>query len=238
MPHRFFAKGPDLASGPLVYLHFQGNASVPNTAAIVVAGGKGVRFGSQVPKQFLTLAGQSIIHRSLDLFERVPEVSSAYVVLPEEHLDSLGEHVDLDALPKFRRAVRGGVLRQDSVFAGLQAVEDEAELVAVHDAVRPLADPSLISQAIALAAEVGGAILASPSTDTLKRCDEEDRISGTVDRDSIWRAQTPQVFDFKVLFEIYEKVIAEGIEITDEAQAFERAGRPVAIVESPPSNHK
>lgn len=210
------------------------------TAALVMAGGGGKRIGGELPKQFLKLGDKTILQRSLELFEQQEKVTALYLVLPEEYLKRYKEFIDMAQLSKFRRAVAGGARRQDSVAKGLAAIEEDqaAELVAVHDAVRPFAEPRLIADAITMAAAGGAAILAAPSTNTLKKCDQTGRITSTLDRAMIWNAQTPQVFKLCLLLQAYRSVTEDGKEITDEAQAVERIGRPVELVASPETNFK
>ena len=210
------------------------------TAALVVAGGGGKRMGGGLPKQFHQLGEKTILQRSLEIFEQLDKVTALYLVLPEQYLEQYEQYLDLSQLSKFKRAVAGGVRRQDSVANGLAAIEEDnsAEIVAVHDAVRPFTQPRLIADAITMATASGAAILATPSINTLKRCDQTGRITSTLDRSIIWNAQTPQVFKLGLLLQAYRSVTEDEQAITDEAQAVERLGRPVELVKSPETNFK
>jgi 2-C-methyl-D-erythritol 4-phosphate cytidylyltransferase len=136
------------------------------------------------------------------------------------------------------KIVLGGKERFDSVANALQRVADEADFVAVHDAVRPCLQAEQIDAVFAAAAAVGAAVLAVPVTDTLKRADAKGRIEATVSRDRLWLAQTPQVFRKDWLIEAYARRGQLGQAITDDAQLVEAAGHPVQIVEGDPSNIK
>ena len=211
-----------------------------SVVALIVAGGSGQRFASQLPKQFLPLCGKSVLQWSLELFQNLEEIERIYLTLPSEYLDTYTKYIQAESLPKLFAGgvIAGGVRRQDSVCNGLDAISNDDCLVAIHDAVRPLADPEKIRLAIREAEHSGGAILASPVIDTLKQCDSQKRIVETLDRSQIWNAQTPQIFDLARLRKAYRKREAENQEMTDDAQAYERMGWPVTIIESPPSNLK
>jgi 2-C-methyl-D-erythritol 4-phosphate cytidylyltransferase len=149
---------------------------------------------------------------------------------------------------KVRAMVPGGERRQDSVGAGLAAVRKMArddgpgafEWVAVHDGARPLVTPELISRGLEAAREHGAAIAALPATDTVKRVDASHVITDTLDRSSLWLAQTPQVFRTSLLSNAYE-VLAESedsIDVTDDARIVELSGHPVRVYEGDPTNVK
>jgi len=210
-----------------------------SVAALIVAAGRGTRFGTSRPKQFLPLAGKPVICRSVEIFEKMPEFDEIWLVLPPDFAgqpDAAG--LDLGRYRKIAGTLPGGERRQDSVRAGLERLSPQTEIVAIHDAVRPLASPAAISRALELARRSGGAVLAARVTDTIKRCDAEGRIVATVDRSGLWSAQTPQVFRLDLIREAYEKVYRDGAEITDDAAAVEYVGGRVEVVESPSPNPK
>jgi 2-C-methyl-D-erythritol 4-phosphate cytidylyltransferase len=192
--------------------------------AIVVAGGEGRRFGE--PKQFVPLAGRPVLTWSVDAARRV--VDGVVVVVPEEALADL-------TLPDADAMVAGGATRSASVRAGLSAVPDEAAVIVVHDAVRPLATAELFSAVIgALEADgVDGVVPAVPVSDTLKRM-EDGRVTATVDRSDMVAVQTPQAFRASVL----RKAHASSEEATDDAGLVERAGGHVTTVPGEPGNLK
>lgn len=212
-----------------------------HVAVIIAAGGRGVRFGGARPKQWLELGGQTILARSVAAFDRHQQVQELVIVLPPGTLAS-GEFAKPVAA-KTVRFVEGGVRRQDSVANGFAAISDEAEIVLVHDAARPLVSSEIISRTIAAAAESGAAIAAVPVHDTVKETVQRDRqtvVIRTLPRETLYLAQTPQGFRRDVL----AAAVALGQQqddeaaATDEAMLAERAGYTVAIVAGDPTNLK
>jgi 2-C-methyl-D-erythritol 4-phosphate cytidylyltransferase/2-C-methyl-D-erythritol 2,4-cyclodiphosphate synthase len=206
-----------------------------SVAAIIVAAGRGERLGGTRPKQLIDLAGRTLLRRSVAAFDDHPGVGSLVVVLPDEFVADGPLHVGATARPC--RCVAGGTRRQDSVRAGLAAVEPAADVVLVHDAARPFVSAELITRVIAGASAHGAAIPALQAQDTVKRVSSGTRVvAATIAREEIWLAQTPQGFRRSVL----EAAVALGetIDATDEAMLAERAGVPVAIVGGDPANFK
>jgi 2-C-methyl-D-erythritol 4-phosphate cytidylyltransferase/2-C-methyl-D-erythritol 2,4-cyclodiphosphate synthase len=207
-----------------------------SVAVIIVAAGRGARLGAAVPKQLLEVGGQSILRRSVAAFDSHPRVSEIVVVLPDDLVASGASLIGPTVRPT--QVVSGGARRQDSVRAGLSSVSDAADLVLVHDAVRPFADAGLIDRVIAGAAEAGAAVPAIPARDTVKRVDRDrGLVRETIPRDEIWLAQTPQGFRRAVLAD----AVARGerdAEATDEAMLAERAGHPVRVVAGDARNVK
>jgi 2-C-methyl-D-erythritol 4-phosphate cytidylyltransferase / 2-C-methyl-D-erythritol 2,4-cyclodiphosphate synthase len=209
-----------------------------HVAAIIAAGGRGLRMGRALPKQYLTVGGQTILERSLAAFDRHQQVQELVVVVPPEALDS-AEFVK-PATSKPVRFVAGGARRQDSVANGVDALSAEAQVVLVHDAARPMVSADLISRTIAAAASAGAAIAAVPVHDTVKQVTIDGGvgfIEKTLPRESVFLAQTPQAFRRDVL----DAVVALGREAsdaTDEASLAERAGYRVQVVPGDPDNLK
>lgn len=204
------------------------------TWAIIVAGGRGQRFGSDSPKQFLPLGDRPLLRHSVEFFNSVKKLSGTVLVLPEEFVEPWKENlrelkVDVTA---------GGATRQDSVSNGLARVPAQAQWVVIHDAARPFVSFALLEQLLAAARESGAAIPAVPVADTLKKGDERGQVVETVDRHGLFRVQTPQVFSRALLQEALEWAKAKGIQGTDEATLVERMGRPVQMVAGEDSNFK
>jgi 2-C-methyl-D-erythritol 4-phosphate cytidylyltransferase/2-C-methyl-D-erythritol 2,4-cyclodiphosphate synthase len=203
---------------------------VMHVAAIIAAGGRGLRMGRALPKQYLTVGGQTILERSLAAFDRHQQVQELIVVIPPEALNS-AEFVK-PATSKPVRFVAGGARRQDSVANGVDALSAEAQVVLVHDAARPMVSAELISRTIAAAASAGAAIAAVPVHDTVKQVTMEGGvgfIEKTLPRETLFLAQTPQGFRRDVL----DAVVAlgrEAADATDEASLAERAGYRVQVV--------
>ena len=199
--------------------------------AIVVAAGKGTRLGGVRPKQFLELGGVPIIIHTLRQFERSQQIDEIIAVLsPEETANFLSFAQDF-GLKKVSRAVAGGATRAQSVFSGLMTIS-EAEIVAVHDGVRPLVTPDEIDATVLAARANGAAILTSSVADTIKEI-ENDRVMRTLLRANLRRALTPQCFRYEILKRAYNQlseVEASGIEITDDSMLVERLGVEIVAV--------
>ena len=207
--------------------------------AIVVAGGKGVRFGGDRPKQFLEVNGSPIIIHTLRQFERCREIGSVIVVLPAKETAGFQSLIEKFALQKVTRVVAGGTTRAQSVKQGLAAIED-ADVVAVHDAVRPLVTPDEIDSVVKAANESSAAILVARVSDTIKDV-RSDRVVNTLPRVNLRRALTPQCFRIDVLKQAYEqleKLEAAGIEVTDDSFLVERLGVEVTTIEGNARNIK
>lgn len=203
------------------------------TTAIIVAAGSGSRFNSDIPKQFLELSGRPLITQTILRFVHARHVAAGIiVVVGREWLDFFGD------APYGRpfQIVEGGATRAESVFNGLKAVNPETEIVAVHDGARPLVSSNDIDRTIARAKETGAACLVAPVTDTVKTvCDGE--ITGTLDRNKLCRALTPQVFKVELLRQAFE--LAELSDtVTDECYLVEQLGHPIATVEATTPNIK
>ncbi len=207
--------------------------------AIVVAAGKGTRLGGERPKQFLELAGIPIIIHTLRQFERCREIDEVLVVLPADQtagFPSLAKEFDLK---KVSRAVTGGDTRAQSVWKGLATI-DKAEIVAVHDGVRPFVTPAEIAWTLKAARTTGAAILTAPIADTIKEI-AADRVVQTLVRSKLRRALTPQCFCFEVLKRAYaqfSEIESNVIEITDDSFLVERLGVEINIVEGSGRNIK
>lgn len=195
--------------------------------------------GGHIPKQFLVLGGVPILVHSLRVLESVPAVEQIILAVPDADREyCLREIVTRYQFTKVTRIVVGGDRRQDSVRHGLQEVGEQANLVLVHDAVRPLITRDLVERVIRRAGEIGGAIVAVPMRDTVKEVGPEGVIAATLDRGRLWLAQTPQVFRVKVLREAHRKAHLERFHATDDAQLVEWLGHPVAVVEGSDENLK
>ncbi|PGH53823.1 bifunctional 2-C-methyl-D-erythritol 4-phosphate cytidylyltransferase/2-C-methyl-D-erythritol 2,4-cyclodiphosphate synthase [Azospirillum palustre] len=206
----------------------------PTCIALIVAGGSGQRFGAERPKQYLDLAGKPVLRRTVEAFLGHPQVTGVRVVIDPTWRDAYDAALFGLALPD---PVAGGASRQDSVRNGLEALAADGapDLVLIHDAARPLIDADTIAAVIAALDGTPGAIAAVPVADTLKR-GSGDAIAGTVDRDGLWRAQTPQGFRFPAILEAHRA--AAGLSLTDDAAVAERAGLSVALVPSKEDNFK
>jgi 2-C-methyl-D-erythritol 4-phosphate cytidylyltransferase len=207
--------------------------------AIVVAAGKGTRLGGNRPKQFLELGGIPVIIHTLRQFERSPEINEVVIVLPAGETDAFLSFAHGFGLQKLKQAVAGGETRAQSVQRGL-AVISEAEIVAVHDGVRPFVTPGEIGRVVAAARATGAAILVAPVADTIKQIDT-GRVTATLPRANLRRALTPQCFRLDILKRAYQalsEVEAAGSEATDDSLLVERLGVEIVAVEGSSRNIK
>lgn len=212
---------------------------VPDIWAVLPAAGRGTRFGGGTPKQYLEVAGQTLIAHALDALLGHPRVAGAVVALAADDARWPGWTIR-NGKPVLHCV--GGDARADSVLAALRIVPADAHadpLVLVHDAARPNLHRDDLDRLIAAAdASADGAILAAPVRDTLKRADAQWRIAATEPRDSLWRALTPQAFRRGALIAALQLARADGVAVTDEAMAIERTGAHPRLVEGRDDNLK
>ena len=199
--------------------------------ALIPAAGIGSRMETNIPKQFLTLAGQPVVVHALQIFEAAPEVQEIFLMVPPGLEDRCRKDwVEAFGLKKVAKLISGGASRQDSVYEGLRATTSDTDIILVHDGVRPFVTRTMIRQAIEGASRYDGAVVAIAVNDTPKTADAGGRISATLDRSSLWLAQTPQAFKRKVLMEAYRQAYTEGVIQTDDAALVERLGYRVQII--------
>ena len=211
--------------------------AAPPVVAIIPAGGTGTRMGGRTPKQFRRLITAPVLFFTVGHFARHPAIGGIVVVAPAPHVGR-AERL-LHPLGPRRRVlvVPGGVDRQDSVRLGLEAVSPGAEIVIVHDAVRPFVTLRLITAVLAAARRDGGAICALPIRETVKRV-AGDYVESTIDRTGLWTVQTPQAFRAGLLREAHDKARRDGFLGTDEAMLVERLGHRVRVVPGLEANIK
>lgn len=207
-------------------------------AVIIPAGGSGSRMGLASPKQFHQLLGVPILVRTLQAFDTIAEITAIIVAAPSQSVAFTKELCHTHNLSKVVAVVAGGTTRQDSVTAGLAAVPDDIDVIAVHDAARPLVSRNLIKKCLFAANQHGAALAAIPVKDTLKQASPDLIVTATVDRNSLWQAQTPQAARTADLRQAFAKASEDGFYGTDEASLLEHAGYPVSIVEGEERNIK
>jgi 2-C-methyl-D-erythritol 4-phosphate cytidylyltransferase len=203
---------------------------------IVVAAGRGERMGGELPKPFLPVGGIPLLIRTLRTITRSKRITKIIVVvapgretLCHDLLRSYGP------FPVPLTVALGGAERQDSVRLGLAALDPPGEVVAIHDAARPFLDYEILDRSIDTAAVYGGALVAVPVRDTIKRAAQEGTVLETIPRQHLWLAQTPQTFRVPLIREAHTKALAEGVVATDDAALVERLGESVKIV---PGSHR
>jgi 2-C-methyl-D-erythritol 4-phosphate cytidylyltransferase len=199
-------------------------------AVIVPAAGTGSRFGGQLPKQFQPLAGKPLVQHVIERFLLDANVSRVIVPVAEQLLASVSNSDRV-------RFVAGGETRQQSVIHAMAEIED-AELVAVHDAARPLFSTETFHAVVAAAREFGGAVPIVPVTDTIHVMNDDATVKETLDRSMLGAAQTPQCFRAEILREVFERAQREGLTGTDESGLAVRFGFTVKGVPGDPRNLK
>ena len=213
----------------------------PKTAAVIMAGGTGDRFGREGGKQLVEVFGKPVLTWSAEAFDAVGDVGVIVVVCPEErHEEYLKRAIDPFPFVTPVVVAPSGPTRQESAFSGLEFVPEDYEFVAMHDGARPLVTPALIEHTIATVKgnfDCDGAIVAHPAIDTLKVV-ENGAVAGTPDRNVFWNAQTPQVFRTGVLRRAHASALSDGFVGTDDSSLIERLGGRVLIVEGPRDNMK
>ncbi|HEV7166243.1 MAG TPA: 2-C-methyl-D-erythritol 4-phosphate cytidylyltransferase [Gammaproteobacteria bacterium] len=208
--------------------------------AVIPAAGSGARMGGSIPKQYLSLAGHTVIEHVLGILEAEPHIAGITVAVAAD--DPYWQRYLLKPRKQPVRIASGGETRAHSVLNSLISLRDELkddDWVLVHDAARPCLHPRDLSLVIqVLGGDPVGGILARPIADTLKRVNDEKQVTGTLDRSAVWRAFTPQMFRYKLLMSALEAAIRSGDIPTDEASAMERQRHEVRVVEGRSDNIK
>jgi 2-C-methyl-D-erythritol 4-phosphate cytidylyltransferase len=201
------------------------------TAAIVPAAGSGNRMGRELSKQYLSLGGTPLLVHALNVFERCPLVDALIVVVPPPDVDSVRtELLPPWNLKKLAGIIPGGKERQDSVRAGIEALDRETGLVVIHDAVRPFITVGLIENCIRAAAEEGAATVGVPVKDTVKEVAADGRVMRTCDRNLLWLTQTPQAFRRDIIENAHRAAVRDGYRGTDDTSLVERLGIAVRMI--------
>jgi 2-C-methyl-D-erythritol 4-phosphate cytidylyltransferase len=216
-------------------------ADNPHTAAVIVAGGSGERFGHAGGKLMLEVLGKPILTWSAEAFDAVPDVGLIVIVAPQAQMEEYC-HKAIDAFPFVTPVVMApaGVIRQESSFAGISSIPDDFEFIAVHDGARPLITPELITHVVSTVRgnlEIDGAVVGYPAIDTLKVVNGTN-IIGSPDRSLLWVAQTPQVFRAEVIRRAHAAALAEGFVGTDDSSLVERIEGRMVLVQGPRDNIK
>ncbi|MCE5322674.1 2-C-methyl-D-erythritol 4-phosphate cytidylyltransferase [bacterium] len=204
--------------------------------ALIPAAGRGERFGRPVNKVFAEIAGKPILAHTISVFESCEAIGEIIIVAGKNEIEAVGELVDRFGFGKVTHITEGGKERQDSVYRGLEKVT--SEIVAIHDAARPMVTCDIISRSIDEAQRSGACIVAVPVIDTIKSVTPQCMVSDTIDRSNLYCIQTPQTFKIELIKKAYDQAYADGYYATDDSALVERIGEKVAIVQGSYDNIK
>jgi len=204
-------------------------------AAVLPAGGLGKRMGGNIPKQLMVLGGKPVYRYSLETFLEMDEIAEVVMAVPadwKDHFEKEFSH------PKLKIVV-GGAERWQSVENGVNALSSDAEYVLVHDVARPFVSKEIIRDVCKTLVEKGSCLVAKPAVDTIKIA-SDGQVKQTIDRNTVWMAQTPQAAPVALLKKLYGRIAAEPLNFTptDEASILEYFGEPVYIVKGNTANDK
>lgn len=205
--------------------------------AIVPAAGIGRRFGEGTNKPFEMLGNKPLLMWALETLDAIQEIKEIIPVIKEEDMEQVVELFEQYRVPKVKRIAPGGKERQDSVFHGLNLIDDKKSIVLIHDGVRPLAGADMIRNAIKELKDCSGVVAGVPVKDTIKEV-EDGEVRQTLKRGALWAIQTPQIFPYAVIHQAYEKASREQYYSTDDSALVERYGGKVKVVAGSYSNIK
>ena len=201
---------------------FRKSTVVPKCSAVIVAAGSSVRMGFD--KLLAQLGSAPVLLRTLRAFEECEQVTEIVVVTKMDRVSDIADLCARNGITKVSKVVAGGKTRMESSLIGVSAVRSSAKLIAIHDAARPLVSEALIKRTVLAAAEHKAAVPVIPSTDTLKVVGKDDLVVGTVDRETTYRVQTPQVFDSILIKGALSKAVDSGMVLSDDSSAMEMTG--------------
>lgn len=216
------------------------------TVAIVLAAGSGSRMKSDVKKQYMEICGKPLIYYSLKAFEE-SIIDDIVLVVSRGDVDYVKKDiVDKYGFDKVKTVVEGGLYRYHSVRLGLEAADSDCDYAFIHDGARPFVDRDIIMRALSAVKEYGACVVGMPAKDTIKIADDKGFAQSTPNRDKVWMVQTPQVFSYKTILELYrrldreeEELMARGINITDDAMVAEYySDQKIKLVEGSYNNIK
>ena len=211
-------------------------------SAIIPAAGSGTRIGGSIKKQFLELQGKEVLNWTIEALLEMYTFVELIIVVPQNEVDEVLKKVTKwFPFEKSIKVVCGGATRQASVYNGLSHLESIVDLILIHDGVRPFIPKSSTVKAISdlsLSIDLEGLIAGMKVTDTLKKVESNLTIIETVDRETIWAVQTPQIFKFETLLEAHKFALQTQLSATDDAMLLEKLGKKVGIFEGSADNIK
>lgn len=199
--------------------------------ALIAAAGKGKRMNTRISKPFIPIFGKPILAYTIEKFEKCKLIDKIYLTVNSEEKELCSRNVIIKYnFSKVQELVDGGETRQDSVYNGLKALDKDTDIVVIHDGARPLIEETLIRDSIEKAQKYGAAIAAIPIKDTVKKSENNFFINKTLNREEIWRAQTPQTFKYDLILPAYHKAYKDKFLATDDAAILERYGHKVKLI--------
>lgn len=211
-------------------------------AAIILGGGKGVRFMAAVPKQFVHLGSKPIVQHTFEAFYFHPEIDVICITLPKEKVGSVRTKYSTEYPDKKIIVAEGGESRQESTANALQALGEilsAEDIVLIHDAVRPFISPRIISDNIKYALEFGAVDTVIPAEDTIVESEDQERIHQIPPRKRFYSGQTPQSFRYGLISRVYSETSSEDMRaVTDDASLVLKSGKPVHLVPGEKQNFK
>ena len=215
---------------------FRKKQKEPHCSVVVVAAGSSERMGSD--KMLMTLGAKPVIIRTLMAFQQSPMVDDIVVVTRQEKIMGLADMIKLYDISKVTQVISGGATRMESALAGVSAVKEGAKLIAIHDGARRLVTQGVIRRVVEAANEHMAAVPAVPCVDTMKQVNQEGVVIGSVDRSSVVRVQTPQVFDADLIKGALSRAVEKNLPLTDDCSAMEMMGVKTYVVEGDAGNIK
>ena len=215
---------------------FRKKQKEPHCSVVVVAAGSSERMGSD--KMLMTLGAKPVIIRTLMAFQQSPMVDDIVVVTRQEKIMGLADMIKLYDISMVTQVISGGATRMESALAGVSAVKEGAKLIAIHDGARPLVTQGVIRRVVEAANEHMAAVPAVPCVDTMKQVNQEGVVIGSVDRSSVVRVQTPQVFDADLIKGALSRAVEKNLPLTDDCSAMEMMGVKTYVVEGDAGNIK
>ncbi|MDD5015513.1 MAG: 2-C-methyl-D-erythritol 4-phosphate cytidylyltransferase [Atribacterota bacterium] len=207
--------------------------------ALIAAAGKGRRMNSRISKPFIPISGKPILAYTIDKFEKCKSINKIYLIVSPEEKEICHKDIILRySFSKVQELVNGGDTRQDSIYNGLKVLDKDTDIVVIHDGARPLVEEAIIQDSIEKAQKYGAAIVAIPIKDTVKKSENNFYINKTLNREKIWRAQTPQTFKYDIILPAYHQAYKDKYLATDDAAIVEKYGHKVKLIIGPEENIK
>ena len=199
--------------------------------ALIAAAGLGKRMNAKISKPFIPIFGKPILAYTIEKFEQCKFIEKIYLIVNQEERDFCSKDIILKYnFSKVQELIEGGETRQDSVYNGLKVLGPDTDIVVIHDGVRPLVEKTIIQESIEAAQEYGAAIAAIPLKETVKKSRKDFFINETLNREEIWRAQTPQTFKYDIILSAYHQSYKDKFFATDDATIVERYGHKVKMI--------